>query len=89
MFSGSFVLKQVANSGYNRTLLDEKSKSGNIELLDILSKGGAVKYGCSFIVRKEGAKRFMESMRDVYRVMEREIKRGSTPPEFATCSKIK
>lgn len=27
----------------NRTLLDEKSKSGNIELLDILSKGGAVK----------------------------------------------
>lgn len=27
----------------NRTLLDEKSKSGNIELLDILSKGGAVR----------------------------------------------
>ena len=27
----------------NRALLDKKSKSGNIELLDILSKGGAVR----------------------------------------------
>ena len=62
--------------------MDEKSKSGNIELLDILSKGGTVKYGCSFIVRKEGAKRYMESMRDVDRVMEREIKKGSTPLRF-------
>ena len=34
--------------------MDEKSKSGNIELLGILSKGGAVRDGCSFIViRKE------------------------------------
>lgn len=31
-------------------------------------------HDCSFIVRKEGAKE-MESMRDVNRVMEREIKR--------------
>ena len=35
-----------------------------------------------FIVRKEGAKRYMESMRDVDRVMEREIKKGSTPLQF-------
>ena len=38
-------------------------------------------HDCSFIVRKEGAKE-MESMRDVNRVMEREIKKGSTPLQF-------
>lgn len=66
----------------NRTLLDEKSKSGNIELLDILSKGGTVRIWLLFYCQKEGAKRYMESMRDVDRVMEREIKKGSTPLQF-------
>ena len=47
-----------------------------------MAKGGAVKYGCSFIGRKEGTKRYMESMRDVDRVMEREIKKGSTSLRF-------
>lgn len=65
-----------------RLLMDEKSKSGNIELLDILSKGGAVRTWLLFYCQKEGAKRYMESMRDVDRVMEREIKRGSTPLQF-------
>ena len=66
----------------NRTLLDEKSKSGNIELLDILSKGGAVRIWLLFYCQKEGAERYMESMRDVDRVMEREVKKGSTPLQF-------
>ena len=66
----------------NRTLLDEKSKSGNIELLDILSKGGAVRTWLLFYCQKEGAERYMESMRDVDRVMEREVKKGSTPLKF-------
>lgn len=39
----------------NRTLLDKKSKSGNIELLDILSKGGAVRTWLLFYCQKEGA----------------------------------
>ena len=62
--------------------MDEKSKSGNIELLDILSKGGAVRTWLLFYCQKEGAKRYMESMRDVDRVMEREVKKGSTPLKF-------
>lgn len=66
----------------NRALLDKKSKSGNIELLDFLSKGGAVRTWLLFYCRKEGAERYMESMRDVDRVMEREIKKGSTPLQF-------
>ena len=66
----------------NRTLLDEKSKSGNIELLDILSKGGAVRIWLLFYCQKEGAERYMESMRDVDKVMELEIKKGSTPLQF-------
>lgn len=45
-------------------------------------KVGQSEHGCSFSVRKEGAKRYMESMRDVDRVMEREIKKGSTPLQF-------
>lgn len=43
---------------------------------------GQLEHGCSFSVRKEGAKRYMESMRDVDRVMELEIKKGSTPLQF-------
>lgn len=62
--------------------MDKKSKSGNIELLDILSKGGAVRTWLLFYWQKEGAERYMESMRDVDRVMEREIKKGSTPLQF-------
>ena len=33
----------------------------------------------ALLLQKEGAKRYMESMRDVDRVMEREIKKGSIP----------
>lgn len=58
------------------------SKSGNIELLDISSKGGAVRIWLLFYCQKEGAERYMESMRDVDRVMELEIKKGSTPLQF-------
>lgn len=67
---------------YNRTLLDKKSKSGNIEILDILSKGGAVRIWLLFYCQKEGAERYMESMRDVNRVMELEVKKESTPLKF-------
>ena len=65
-----------------RKLLDKKSKRRNIELLDILSKGGAARTWLLFYCQKEGAERYMESMRDVDRVMEREIKKGSTPLQF-------
>ena len=41
----------------NRTLLDEKSKSGNIELLDILSKGGAVRTWLLFYCQKGRSKK--------------------------------
>lgn len=47
-----------------------------------MSKGGAVRTWLLFYCQKEGAKRYMESMRDVDKVMEREIKRGSTPLQF-------
>ena len=34
------------------------------------------------LLEGRSAKRYMESMRDVDRVMEREIKKGSTPLQF-------
>ena len=61
------------------------TKSSKVEIQNFWTfypKVGQSGYGCSFIVRMKGAEKAMESMKDMDRVMEREIKKGRTPLKF-------
>ena len=53
--------------------MDKKSKRRNIELLDILFKGGGSQNMAALLLSEKKEQKEMESMRDVNRVMEHEI----------------
>lgn len=67
----------------NRTLLDRKVQKWKYRTSGhFVQRWSSQNMAALLLLEGRSAKRYMESMRDVDRVMEREIKKGSTPLQF-------